>query len=155
MTSIQFQIDAERLRLLHGQRADSYARRREQERNARIGDNSAGAGSRDSYEALQLADRLPRSNRNQSNATQARDLPGYLSQARANSAALRFASVGGVALDLVSSAMDLCACYVGSRTDIFCQDNVDYEQLQELFPAPARGTPPPPLCIAHAVQRIY
>jgi hypothetical protein len=75
--------------------------------------------ARESYDALQLADRNPRSMRiNQQRASQSRYVPGYQSQARANNAALRFASVGGVPLDL---------------------DNIGYEQLQELFPAPARG----------------
>jgi len=122
MTSIQFQIDAERLRMLHGTRADSYIRRRERERNERLGRNGGienNAMTRDSYDALQLADRNPRSVRvQQQRSSQARDVPGYQSQARANNAALRFAAVGGMPLDL---------------------DNIGYDQLQELFPAPARG----------------
>ncbi len=123
MTSIQFQIDADRLRMLHGERADSYARRRERERNAILNQDSEEAGARrnDNYDALQLADRLSRAARIQQQqrvAYQNRDVPGYSSQARANNAALRFASVGGVPLDL---------------------DSVDYEQLHEMFPAPARG----------------
>ncbi len=109
--------------MLHGERADAYALRRERERNARLrrehnqpAEDEAGARRSDAYDALHLADRLPRAMRIQQQ--QRVVVQGYASQARVNSAALRFASIGGVPLDL---------------------DHLDYEQLHEMFPVPARG----------------
>ena len=116
MTSIAFQIDPRPVRVLHGQPADGYQRRREQERNSvqghrnlNIPSNLANGQDGRLVEAMSLLDRIP------SNRPPAPAVPGNPTSAQPV-AAVRFLAAGGRRLDL---------------------DQLDYEDLYRLFPSHA------------------
>ena len=114
MTSIAFQIDPRAVRVLHGQPADGYQRRREIERNSvqgnrRTNDSLQPGGGTDGrlVEALSLLDR---------NLANRPGAAPRLPQSNQPGAAARFLAAGGQPLDL---------------------DQLDYEDLYRLFPSHA------------------
>ncbi len=112
MTSIAFQVDPRAVRVLHGQPADGYQRRRETERNAgqgirRTNDPPQPGGDGRLVEALSLLDR---------NHVNRPGAASRLPQPNQPGVAARFLAAGGQPLDL---------------------DQLDYEDLYRLFPSHA------------------
>lgn len=114
MTSISFQVDPNAVRILNGQPADGYQRRRERERNAAQGNrnltditNFVNGQDGRLVEAMSLLDRHIPPRPNAASGTSNENQPG---------SSARFLAAGGRPLDL---------------------DQLDYEDLYRLFPSHA------------------
>jgi hypothetical protein len=114
MTSISFQVDPNAMRILNGQPADGYQRRRERERSTAQGNrnlnditNIVNGHDGRSIEALSLLDRNVPTRPNAASGTSNENGPR---------SSVRFLAAGGRPLDL---------------------DQLDYEDLYRLFPSHA------------------